>query len=124
MDSSRLLKESPLYKEVYIQVDTSWLDSIHNLGDDDRELVTGLGNDSNLCRESQAEGESEVNQIYSTERPEANECDPNEMSDDDAGITFTEDDDNLAICVIDMGTMLDDYEPIIPQADEPLFHKN
>ena len=60
-----LLKESPLYKEANIQVDTSWLDSMYNLGDDDRELVTGLRNDSGLCKESQAEGESEVDQIYS-----------------------------------------------------------
>ena len=100
---------------------------MYNLGDDDRELVTGLGNDSGLCRENQAEGESEVDQIYSAEssicsdRPEENECDPNEMSDND-GITFTEeDDDNLETCVIDMDTMLDDYEPIIPQPDEPLI---
>ena len=43
------------------------------------------------------------------------------MSDDD-GITFTEDDDdNLETCVINMDTMLDDYEPIIPQPDEPLI---
>ena len=89
--------------------------------------MKGLGNDSGLCRESQAEGESEVDQIYSAEssicsdRPEENECDPNEMSDDD-GITFMEeDDDNLETCVIDMDTMLDDYEPIIPQPDEPLI---
>ena len=40
-----LLKESPLYKEANIQVDTSWLDSMHNLGDDVRELVTGSGNE-------------------------------------------------------------------------------
>ena len=40
------------------------------------------------------------------------------MSDYD-GITFTEDDDNLETCVIDIDTMLDDYEPIIPQLDEP-----
>ena len=117
-----LLKESPLYKEANIQVDTSWLDSMHKLGDDFRELVTGLVNDSELCRDSQAIGESEVNQIYSTERPEENECDPNETSDDDDGITFTEeDDDNLETCVIDMDTMLDDYDPIIPQPDEPLI---
>ena len=99
---------------------------MYNLGDDDRELVTGLGNDSGLCRESQAEGESEGDQIYSAEssicsdRPEENECDPNEMSDD-GGITFTEEDDNLETCVIDMDTMLDDYEPIIPQPDEPFI---
>ena len=100
---------------------------MYNLGDDDRELVTELRNDSDLFRESQDEGESEVDQIYSAEssicgdRPEENECDPNEMSDDD-GITFTEDDDdNLKTCVIDMDTMLDDYEPIIPQLDEPLI---
>ena len=50
-----------------------------------------------------------------------NECDPNEMSDDD-GITFTEeDDDNLETRVIDMDAMPDDYEPIIPQPDEPLI---
>ena len=55
------------------------------------------------------------------DRPEENECDLNEMSDDD-GITFTEeDDDNLETCVIGMDTMLDDYEPIIPQLDEPLI---
>ena len=42
------LKKSPLYKVANMQVDTSWLDSMHNLGDDDRELVTGLGNDSGL----------------------------------------------------------------------------
>ena len=78
-----------------------------------------------VSRESQAEGESKVDQIYSAEssicsdRSEENECDPNEMSDDD-GITFTEeDDDNLETCVIDMDTMLGDYEPIIPQPDEP-----
>ena len=76
---------------------------MYNLGDDDRELVTGLGNDSDLCRESQAEGESEVNQIHSAEssicgdRPEEIKCDPNEMSDDD-GITFTKEDDNLETC--------------------------
>ena len=77
---------------------------MYNLGNDNRELVTGLGSDSGLCRESHAEGESEVNQIYSAEssicddRPEENECDPNEMSDDD-GIKFTEeDDDNLEMC--------------------------
>ena len=52
-----LLKESPLYKEVNIQVETSWLDSMHNLGDDNRELLTGLGNDSGLCIQSQPEGE-------------------------------------------------------------------
>ena len=53
MDSSRLSTESkPLYKEANIKVDTSWLDYMYNLGDDDRELVTGLGNDSNFCRES------------------------------------------------------------------------
>ena len=41
------------------------------------------------------------------------------MSDDE-GITFTEvDEDNLETCVADMDTMLDDYEPIIPQPDEP-----
>ena len=68
MDSSRLLKESSLYKEANIQVDTSWLDNMCNLGDDDRELVTGLGNDSDLLRESQDEGKSEVDQIYSAER--------------------------------------------------------
>ena len=56
-----------------------------------------------------------------SDRPEENECDPNEVSDDD-GITFTEeDDDNLETCVIDMDTMLDDYELIIPQLDEPLI---
>ena len=100
---------------------------MYNLGDDDRELVTELGNNSDLCRESQDEGESEVGQIYSAEssifgdKPEENECDPNEMSDDN-GITFTEEDDgNLETCVIDMDTMLDDYEPIIPQLDEPLI---
>ena len=43
------------------------------------------------------------------------------MSDDD-GITFTEeDDDNLETCVIYMDAVLDDYEPIIPQLDEPLI---
>ena len=42
------LKKNPLYKVTNMQVDTSWLDSMHNLGDDDRELVTGLGNDSGL----------------------------------------------------------------------------
>ena len=52
-------------KEANIQVETSWLDNMYNLGNDDRELVTGLGSDSDLCRESHAEGESEVNQIYS-----------------------------------------------------------
>ena len=79
---------------------------MHNLGNDDRELVIGLGNDSDTRRQSQAKGELEVNQIYSTERPEENERDPNEMSDDD-GITFTEeDDDNLETCVIDMDTMM------------------
>ena len=53
--------------------------------------------------------------------PEENECEPNDMSDDD-GITFTEEDnDNLETCVIDMDTMLDDYDPIIPQPDEPLI---
>ena len=51
---------------------------------------------------------------------EQNQGDPNEMSDDE-GITFTEvDEDNLETCVADMDTMLDDYEPIIPQPDEPL----
>ena len=35
-----LLKASPLYKEANIQVDTRWLDSIDDLGDDERELVT------------------------------------------------------------------------------------
>ena len=43
------------------------------------------------------------------------------MSDDD-GIAFTEeDDDNVETSVIDMDTMLDDYEPIIPQLDEPFI---
>ena len=51
-----LLKESPLCKEANIQVDTSWLDSMYNLGDDDRELVTELGNDSDIFRESQDKG--------------------------------------------------------------------
>ena len=66
---------------------------------------------------------SVVNQIYSAEssicgdRPEENE-----MSDDDYNnsITFT-DDDNLETRVSDMDTMLDDYQPIIPESDEPLI---
>ena len=65
--------------------------------------MTGLENDSDLCRESQTEGESEVDQIYSAEssicgdRPEEYKCDPNDMSDD--GIIFTEEDnDNLEMC--------------------------
>ena len=77
--------------------------------------------------DSQAEGESEVDQVYSAESsicgdgPEENE--PNDMSDDD-GIIFTgEDNDNLETCVIDNDTTLDDYEPIIPQPDEPLIPK-
>ena len=65
VESSRLSTESkPSLKEANIQVDTSWLDSMYNLGDDDRELVRGLRNDGDLCSKSQAEGESEVNQIY------------------------------------------------------------
>ena len=35
-----LLKESPLYKEANIQVDTSWLDSMNNLQGDDREHIS------------------------------------------------------------------------------------
>ena len=31
-----LLRESPLYKEANIQVDTSWLDSMNNLQGDNR----------------------------------------------------------------------------------------
>ena len=46
---SYLLKESPLYKEANIQVDTSWLDNMYNLIDDDRELVTqSTHNDSDF----------------------------------------------------------------------------
>ena len=118
-----LLKESPLYKEANIQVDTSWLDSMCNLRNDDRELVTGLRHDSDFYVESQDE-ESDLNHMYNAETCvddlEQNQGDSNEMSDDE-GITFTEvDEDNLETCVADMDTMLDDYEPIIPQPDEPL----
>ena len=118
-----LLKESPLYKEANIQVDTSWLDSMCNLSNNDRELVTGLRHDSDFYVESQDE-ESDLNHMYNAETCvddlEQNQGDPNEMSDDE-GITFTEvDEDNLETCVADMDTMLDDYEPIIPQPDEPL----
>ena len=56
MDSSRLsIEGKPSYKETNIQVDTSWLDSMCNLSNDDRELVTGLRHDSDFCVESQDE---------------------------------------------------------------------
>ena len=53
-------------------------------------------------------------------RPDKDECEQNGMSDDE-GISFTEEnEDNLETCAIDMDTMLDDYDPIIQQPDEPL----
>ena len=85
--------------------------------------MTGLRCDSDFYVESQDE-ESDLNHMYNAETCvddlEQNQGDPNEMSDDE-GIMFTEvDEDNLETCVADMDTMLDDYEPIIPQPDEPL----
>ena len=53
-------------------------------------------------------------------RPHKDECEHNRMSDDE-GISFTEEnEDNLETCAIDMDTMIDDYDPIIPQCNEPL----
>ena len=121
-----LLKESHLYKGANIQVDTSWLDNICNLSNDDKELVTeSRHNDSDCHVESKDEENDDLNQMHSPEgetcwhRPDEDEYDQNEMSDE--GITFAEEnEDNLETCAIDMDTMLDDYDPIIPQPDEPL----
>ena len=124
---SYLLKESPLYKEANIQVDTSWLDNMYNLIDDDRELVTeSRHNDSDFQIQSQDEEDNDENQIHSPEgktcwhRPDEDECEQNGMSDD-GGISFIEEnEDNLETCAIDMDTMVDDYDPIVPQPDELL----
>ena len=111
---SYLLKESPLYKEANIQVDTSWLDNMYNLIDDDRELVTqSTHNDSDFEIENKNEKDNDENQIHSSEketichRPHKDECEHNRMSDDE-GISFTEEnEDNLETCAIDMDTMID-----------------
>ena len=69
---SYLLKESHLYKEANIQVDTSWLDNMYNLIDDDRELVTeSRHNDSDFQIQSQDEEDNDENQIHS---PEGETC--------------------------------------------------
>ena len=124
---SYLLKESPLYKEANIQVDTSWLDNMYNLIDDDRELVTqSTHNENDFEIQNQDEQDNDENQIHGSEketicpRPDEDECEQNGMSDDE-GISFTEEnEDNLETCAVDMDTMIDDYDPIIPQSDEPL----
>ena len=122
-----LLKESHPNKGANIQVDTSSLDNICNLSDDDKELVTeSRHNDSDCHVESKDEENDDLNQMHSPEgetcwhRLDEDEYDQKEMSDDE-GITFAEEnEDNLVSCAIDMDTMLDDYYPIIPQPDEPL----
>ena len=124
---SYLLKESPLYKEANIQVDTSWLDNMYNLIDDDRELVTqSTHNENDFEIQNQDEQDNDENQIHGSEketiccRPDEDECEQNGMSDDE-GISFTEEnEDNLETCAVDMDTMIDEYDPIIPQSDEPL----
>ena len=63
-----LLKESHLYKGANIQVDTSWLDNICNLSDDDKELVTeSRHHDSDCHVESRDEENDDLNQMHSPE---------------------------------------------------------
>ena len=91
------------------------------------ELVAdSIHNDSDFHTERQDEDETDMNQIDSPEgetcshRPDEDECDQNDLSDDE-GITFNEEnEDNLETCAIDMDTMLDDCDPIVPQPNEPL----
>ena len=100
---------------------------MYNLIDDDRELVTqSTHNENDFEIQNQDEQDNDENQIHGSEketicrRPDEDECEQNEMSDDE-GISFTEEnEDNLETCAVDMDTMIDDYDPIIPQSDEPL----
>ena len=116
-----LLKQSVLYKDMNIQVDTI----IGQKRCAILVMMTGLvadsiHNDSDFHTERQDEDETDMNQIDSPEgetcshRPDEDECDQNNLSDDD-GITFNEEnEDNLETCGIDMDTMLDDCDPIVP----------
>ena len=121
-----LLKESPLYKEANIQVNTRWLDNMYNLIDDDRELVTEhimkmiLRFKTRMNRIMMRIKYMVLKKKQFVIKPDEDECEQNGMSDDE-GISFTEEnEDNLETFAIDMDTMTDDYDPIIPQSDEPL----
>ena len=126
-----LMKESILYKGANIQVDTSWLDNICNLSDDDRELVTeSRHNDSGFHVETTHEENDDVNQIHSPEgetcwhRLDEDECNQNEISDDEC-ITFAEEnEDNLETCAIDMDQCLMIMTLSYHNQMSHLFHKS
>ena len=104
-----LLRESPLYKEANIKVDTSWLDSMNSLQDNDRELISEKTKSDN--GPSVDRSDEYVNQISDTEREFGEKlCEDDSIEESDVeSETFTKDNgDNLETCAADMDTILDD----------------
>ena len=68
--------------------------------------------------------DEDLNQISDGEREEFSEklCDYDSSQESAVEIeTFTEDnEDNMETCAVDMDTMLDDCDPIVPLPDEPI----
>ena len=99
-----LLMESQLYKDANIQVDTSWLSQINISQDGDDEI-------SDI---------DETNQKTVINANSPKYISGKDKTCDDESINFSEDEDNFETCAIDMDTMLDDNDPILPQSDEPV----